>query len=165
MLEYKENSFLITIVDGEVVVGEITRWTWYSMRIVSVSPYPGWENHLLITSYGGWRHYKDLRSEKGVEWATWALGKCYKKAKYIYLKLDSFTQMYQDYKLQVQGVEKITNSAMLDTIKAHLKDHLFEHQIFEFPFTELNDSNSGIGKILEILDASLAKFENHGFKV
>lgn len=46
-MEYKKNSFLITIVDDDVVIGEVTQWDWYSLRIVSVSPYPGWEQHML----------------------------------------------------------------------------------------------------------------------
>ena len=159
-MEYKKNSFLITIVDDEIVVGEVTQWDWYSLRLISVSPYPGWKNHMLISSYGGWRYYKDLRSEKGLQWATWALGDSYKKAKYIYSKLDNFTKDYQEYRQQIQEVDKITNSTIRDRIKAHLKDHLFESQIFVLPFTELKDSYIDREKILEILDESLANYEN-----
>lgn len=158
-MEYKKNSFLITIVDDEVVVGEVTQWDWYSLRIVSVSPYPGWEKHMLIMSYSGWRYYGDLRSEKGLQWATWALGDSYKKAKYIYSKLDNFTKDYQEYRQQIQEVDKIKDSTIRDRIKAHLEDHLFEHQIFALPFTELKDSYNDREKILEILDVSLANNE------
>ena len=161
-MEYKKNSFLITIVDDEIVVGEVTQWDWYSLRIVSVSPYPGWEKHMLIMSYSGWRYYGDLRSEKGLQWATWALGDSYKKAKYINSKLESFTQWYRNYKLQVQEVDKITDSVMKDRIRANLEDHLFESQIFALPFTELKDSRGDRKKILEILDASLANFQKKG---
>ncbi len=158
-MEYKKNSFLITIVDDEAVVGEVTQWDWYSLRIVSVSPYPGWEKHMLIMSYSGWRYYGDLRSEKGLQWATWALGDSYKKAKYIYSKLDNLTKDYQEYRQQIQEVDKITNSTIRDRIKDHLEDHLFESQIFVLPFTELKDSRSDRKYILEILDASLANYE------
>lgn len=158
-MEYKKNSFLITVVEDEVVVGEVTQWDWYSLRIVSVSPYPGWEKHMLIMSYSGWRYYGDLRSEKGLQWATWALGDSYKKAKYIYSKLDNFTKDYQEYRQQIQEVDKIKDSTIRDRIKAHLEDHLFEHQIFALPFTELKDSYNDREKILEILDVSLANNE------
>lgn len=161
-MEYKKNSFLITIIDDEVVVGEITRWTSYSLRIVSVSPYFGWENHMLIMSYSGLRYYGDMRSEKGVKWATWALGNSYKKAKWIYSNIDRFTQMYQEYKMQVQELDKITNFPIRERIERYLEDHLFECEIFANPFTNLKDSHGDRKKILKILDTTLANNKKQG---
>lgn len=158
-MEYKKNSFLITTVDDVVVVGEVTQWDWYSLRIVSVSPYPGWEKHMLIMSYSGWRYYKDLRSEKGLKWAIWALGDSFKRAKYIYSKLDFFTNKYKEYRQHIQEVDKITNIKIRDRIKDYLEDHLFESQIFVLPFTDLKDSRSDRKYILEILDKSMTNLK------
>ena len=159
-MEYKKNSFLITIVDDEVVVGEITRWSWFSLRIVSASPYLGWENHMSLTSYGSWMYYGDLRAEKGVKWATWALGDSYKRANWIYSNIDRFTKMYLEYKQQVKELDNISNSSIRERIKQYLEDHLFESQIFSLPFTDLKDSRIYRGKILGILDASLVNCSN-----
>lgn len=152
IMEIKKFSFLITVVDDEIVIGEIIRWEKHSMDIILIYPYSGWESHYSIMSFAELRHYKDLRSQKGVDRGKFSLAQCYKKAKRIYTDLERLSKVYRDHKLQIQEVEKINNTVIRQQILKKLEDYFFDYSVFKKLSTDLFSTSKDRKRTYEILD-------------
>lgn len=152
----RKSPFLLTeIVDGVFVTGEITRWERYSMHVITLSPYPGWEASHLIMSWSGLMYYGDFRSEKGEGLARCTLKTCYQKAKIVYTDLERLVRIYSNFIKELQAIDKVADLEIRHRIKDKLEDWFFDIAIFSRLSTGLFASSSDRKKIYEILDSHL----------
>lgn len=122
------------------------------MDVILIYPYSGWEAHYSIMSFAELRHYKDLRSQNGVDRGKFSLAQCYKKAKRIYTDLERLSKIYRDHKLQIQEVEKINNTVIRQQILKKLEDYFFDYSVFEKLSTNLFSTSKDRKRTYEILD-------------
>lgn len=157
-MDIRKPGFIIEIVDGNIVVGEITRWEKYVIDVVMVSPYLGWEEHLMITGWLTILHYRDFLTDYGENRARLALITCYKKAHILYSDLERFTWVYGNLKKELLEVDKIDDVEIRETIKAKLMDWFFNVAVFSSLSTGLYATKNDRMLTFKILDDYVIRY-------
>lgn len=156
-MERKAPYLLTTIVDGICVTGEITEWSKYSIHVITLTPYSGWEDHQLIMSWSGLKNYKDFRSKKGEDLARITLKTCYQKAQMVNSNVERLVKVYDQHAKELLEVNKIDDPEIRQRIRYKLEEWFFNSAVFWRLSTGLYANSYDRKKIYEILDGYLMK--------
>lgn len=136
-------------IDGQDVVGEITRLEKYYIEVEILSPYINWKNSSVITGYGKKSPYNFLVRYNEV--SERLLANSYKKLKMIDEQLDRIVNVYDSLNAELKAIGTIKNRNVREQIADKLKSWFFSDFIFTPSVTGLIASYNETDKIEEII--------------